>query len=60
MDKSILDPVDKNDKQIMMQKEDEMFKKMGINFAPDNNVDMVLERLAEQLKKKLAAMSTNV
>lgn len=60
MDKLILDPVDKNDKQIMMQKEDEMFKKMGINFAPDNNVDMVLERLAEQLKKKLAAMSTNV
>lgn len=54
MDKSILDPVDNDDKQRMMQKEDEMFKKMEINFAPDNNVDMVLERLAEQLKKKLA------
>lgn len=37
-----------------MQREDAMFKQMNISFAPDNNIDMVLERLAEQLKKKLA------
>lgn len=53
-DKSLRDPEDKADKQQAMQREDAMFTQMNISFAPDNNIDMVLERLAEQLKKKLA------
>jgi hypothetical protein len=37
---------------IIMKKEDDIFKSMNINFAPDNNVDQVLEQLWEKISQK--------
>ena len=37
---------------IIMKKEDDIFKSMNINFAPDNSVDQVLEQLWEKISQK--------
>lgn len=37
---------------IVMKKEDEVFKSMNVNFAPDNNIDQVLEQLWEKIFQK--------
>ena len=36
----------------IMKKEDDIFKAMNIDFAPDNNVDQVLEKLWEKIIQK--------
>lgn len=40
-----------NDVQEVMKKEDGVFKAKNVNYAPDNNIDIVLERLYETLKR---------
>lgn len=37
-----------------MAEEDQLFKALGVNFAPDNNIDEVLECLWSKLKTKCA------
>lgn len=36
-----------------MKKEDEQFKALNVNFQPDNNIDIVLERLLQKLNSKV-------
>ena len=36
--------------QEVMKQEDLLFKAKNVNYAPDNNIDLVLERLYEKLK----------
>ena len=38
----------------MMKKEDALFKSMNVNYAPDNNIDRLLEMTYEKLKEKAA------
>lgn len=40
--------------QETMQKENELFKSLGINYASDNNIDIVLDALYNKLKTKMA------
>ena len=42
---------------IIMKKEDDIFKSMNINFAPDNSVDQVLEQLWEKISQKTSTGS---
>jgi len=35
-----------------MQEEDKIFKSMNVNYAPDNNIDKVLEILYSRLREK--------
>lgn len=37
-----------------MQRENELFKSLGINYASDNNIDIVLDALYNKLKAKAA------
>lgn len=48
-------PDDQQDLQKRMQEEDKVFKGLGINYAPDNNIDRVLEILYAKMQAKLAA-----
>ena len=36
-----------------MQQENELFKSIGIDYSPDNNIDIVLDALYMKLKTKL-------
>lgn len=47
-----------NEKEIM-QKEDALFKSMNVNFAPDNNIDIVLETVYQKIQEKIQAINTN-
>ncbi len=38
----------------MMRKENALFKSMNVNYAPDNNIDRILEMTYEKLKEKAA------
>ena len=42
-----------------MQKEDALFKSMNVNFAPDNNIDVVLETVYQKIQEKLQAINEN-
>lgn len=37
-----------------MKKENELFKSLAIDYAPDNNIDIVLDAFYNKLKSKLA------
>lgn len=41
--------------QEKMAEEDAIFKKLEVNYAPDNNIDEILENLWGKLKSKLQA-----
>ena len=36
-----------------MRSEDALFKSMGINYSPDNNIDNLLEKVYMKLKSKI-------
>jgi len=36
-----------------MQKENELFKSLNIDYAPDNNIDLVLDAFYKKLKSKV-------
>lgn len=40
--------------QYKMKEEDGIFKQMKVEFAPDNNIDMVLDMFYQKVKEKLA------
>ena len=44
---------DSIDLQKRMQQEDALFKSLGVNYAPDNNVDKVLETLYVRLNSRI-------
>lgn len=37
-----------------MQEEDSLFKSMKVEFAPDNNLDIVLDTFYQKIKERLA------
>lgn len=43
-----------------MQEENELFKSLDINYAPDNNIDIVLDALYNKLKEKTNEVQLNV
>ena len=49
----VINSSDKADSPEQMKKEDAMFKEMQINYSPDNNIDIVLEKLYEKLNSKI-------
>lgn len=36
-----------------MQEENELFKSLNIDYAPDNNIDIVLDAFYKKLKSKV-------
>ena len=46
IDKNQLDPK-------KMQEEDALFKSMNIDYAPDNNIDVILDSLYDKIKEKI-------
>ena len=38
--------------QDTMQEENDLFKSLNINYAPDNNIDVVLDALYSKIKAK--------
>ena len=48
--------VNESDKEIespeAMKQEDDLFKALKVNYAPDNNIDLVLERTYKKLQSK--------
>ena len=48
--------VNESDKEIespeAMKQEDDLFKSLKVNYAPDNNIDLVLERTYKKLQSK--------
>lgn len=36
-----------------MQEEDALFKSMNINYAPDNNIDVILDSFYSKIKEKI-------
>ena len=42
--------------QDTMNRENELFKSLNINYAPDNNIDIVLDALYNKLKAKMNAV----
>lgn len=49
--------LDRNIDQETMKKEDALFKSMNINYAPDNNIDNVLDTLYVKLNQKMGKSS---
>ena len=39
--------------QKVMKDEDAIFKSLNVNYAPDNNIDKILEMTYEKLKSKV-------
>lgn len=37
-----------------MQEEDALFKSMNVDYAPDNNLDIVLDAFYAKIKEKMA------
>ena len=37
-----------------MQEENQLFRSLNIDYAPDNNIDLVLDTMYKKLKSKLA------
>ena len=42
--------------QEAMKRENDIFKAIGIDYSPDNNVDIVLEMLYAKINEKLKAI----
>lgn len=49
-----LNQSDKQTSQDVLEKENKIFRSSNINTVPDNNIDQVLERVYETLKKRLS------
>ena len=49
-----LNQSDKQISQDILEKENKIFRSSNINTVPDNNIDQVLERVYETLKKRLS------
>ena len=49
----IIDQKSNNDDASKMQKENELFKSLNIDYAPDNNIDLVLDAFYKKLKSKV-------
>lgn len=49
----IASDVKNNDDNNKMQEENELFKSLNIDYAPDNNLDIVLDAFYKKLKEKI-------
>lgn len=49
----IIDNKSSDDDPNKMQQENEVFKSLNIDYAPDNNIDIVLDTLYKKLKCKM-------
>ena len=49
----IIDTKPSDDDPNKMQQENEVFKSLNIDYAPDNNIDIVLDTLYKKLKCKM-------
>ena len=50
IEKSSLDPN-------KMQEEDAIFKSMNIDYAPDNNIDVILDSFYSKIKEKISKIA---